>query len=156
MNIKFAPATLALMALDTHKDQPSLAGMSVDGPFIAFDFGANATVDSVHAMLDAANATIDSLVAEAQDAEVNARVDDALLVALRATVARARREALTALSYNKSAEPVEIPTDAEPESQLHTDTHAASNDSPSSNDADSKNEELKTYEQAQQGTRRKR
>lgn len=152
MKIKFAPATTALVALDTHAGYPNLAVMSVDGPFIAFDFGEGATVDSIHAMLDAANTTIDSLVTEAQEAEES----EALLVALRATVARARREALAALSYNKSAEPVEIPTDVEQESQLHTDTHAASNDSPSSNDADSKNEELKTYEQAQQGTRRKR
>jgi len=152
MNIKFAPATLALVALDTHTGYDALAFMKVDGPFIAFDFGEGATADSVTATLDAANATIDSLVTEAQEAGES----EAVLVALRATLARARREALLALSYNKSAETVEEPIVADQESQLHTDTHAAINESPSSNDADSTNEELKTYEQAQQGTRRKR
>ncbi len=80
MIIKFAPATLALMALDTHTDYDTLDFMTVDGPFIIFDFGEGATTDSVAALVDAATSTVDDLVAETQlEGE-----SGSLLVALRA------------------------------------------------------------------------
>jgi len=154
MFITFAPPTAALVALETHAGNDAFAFIATDGPFIAFNFGEDATFDSCNAAIDAAETAIDSLATEAEAAGENTN----LLMALRDTLSVARREVRNEYAYIMSAPTTAEATAAEQESQLHADTHAAINDSSSSNDADSKNEELIDNGQATEGTgtRRKR
>lgn len=151
MIIKFTPPNKALVAAGTHADYPGLEPVTVDGPYIVFAFGDNATLESATEELDKIEAAVVALaIEEGQSAE---------LAAYLAQVQRARKEVEREYAYIMNASANAEPVASEQESQLHADTHAASNDSASSNEADLQTtEELSDNGQATESTstRRKR
>lgn len=153
MKFGFVPATLAHIAANTHADAAKLPFLSVEGDFLFFNFGEDATHEGALESLMHLRAVIGEILFTTED-----QVDASGLTALLAEIDRAEMEVNRAFAsiYNATAD-VEA-TVAQQETRLQGETHAAINESPSSNEADSNSEELITNgeENESNRTRRKR
>ena len=148
MIIRKAVATAALLVAGD--PELELAGISVDGPFLVFDFTGEDTLAGRLEIVAAWDATVGGLIADADDG-----IEIANLTAFKRAIADVIQD-VTRESYIQDAQTASNAEATDDSAISHpTSTGAASTSLSSQQGADDENEE-KTNEQAQQEERPRR
>lgn len=151
MKFRVASTSFALAAADTHAANDGLKPLSAEGPFLVFDFSHCESLEEARESIRSMDVCLAGLIAdEDEPAEI------AALSQLKSAVIAIETDVVRENTYKNRAQiTASEAVAADAESQLHTNTHAAINDSSNSNGAEATDEELKEYEQAQQGQERR-
>lgn len=145
MILRVTTGAFAAAAAATHSDADEMKSISVDGPFLVFDFSHCESLEEARESIRTMDVFLAGLIAdEDEPAEI------AALSALKSAVIAIETDVQREYVYKTRAQnTVAEASDDTAQSHYASDTHAASEDSSNSNGAETTDEESLSNEQAQ-------